>query len=102
MDMIYITQLIYVNTDQEQVFAEFERLAIPFIAKHNGTLMLRVRPSDTAIIESAIEAPYEVHIVQFGSNQDLENFMADPARKAFLHLKDQSIREAILIKGELV
>lgn len=100
--MIYITQLIYVNKGEEEVFAEFERHAIPIIEKYNGALMLRVRPSDAVMIANTIEVPYEIHMIQFASDQDFENFMADTERKAYLHLKDQSIREAILIKGELL
>jgi hypothetical protein len=31
--MIYITQLIYVKPGQEAVFDEFEKVAIPIVAK---------------------------------------------------------------------
>jgi uncharacterized protein (DUF1330 family) len=96
---IYITQLIYIKAGQEAVFHQFENVAIPLIAKYNGTLLLRIRPSLDTIIESNTENPYEIHLVEFASEQDFQNFMQDEERKQFLHLKETSIRASILIKG---
>jgi len=97
--MIYITQLIYIIDGQEDVFDEFESVAIPIIAKYNGKLMLRTRPNDQTIIESNMDNPYEVHIVSFETNEDFENFKHDEERKKFLHLKEQSIKTSIMIQG---
>jgi uncharacterized protein (DUF1330 family) len=98
--MIFITQLIYIIEGQEKVFDEFERIAIPAISKYNGRLLLRVRPDEDAYIESNIENPYEIHLVEFETDNDLANFMQDEERKRFLHLKEQSIKSVLLIKGE--
>lgn len=97
--MVFITQLIYLKTGQEAVFDTFENIAIPTISKYNGRLLLRVRPSENAIIEQAIESPYEIHLVEFDSEDDFNNFMGDEERKQFLHLKEQSIQAVVLIKG---
>jgi uncharacterized protein (DUF1330 family) len=97
--MIFITQLIYIIEGQEQVFDEFESIAIPTILKYNGRLLLRVRPAKSNFIESHIDKPYEIHLVEFKTQQDFENFMKDEQRKKFLHLKDQSIKSSILIQG---
>lgn len=97
--MLLITQLIYIIDGQEKVFDEFESIAIPTILKYNGRLLLRVRPTDSNFIESHIDKPYEIHLVEFETRQDFDNFMRDEERKKFLHLKDQSIKEAILIQG---
>ena len=97
--MVFITQLIYLKTGQEAVFETFENIAIPTISKYNGRLLLRVRPSEKAIIEQSIESPYEIHLVEFDSDNDFEQFMADEERKRFLHLKEQSIQSVVLIKG---
>lgn len=98
--MLYITQLIYLKPGQEAIFDEFEAVAIPLISKYNGQLLLRVRPGLTDIIESNMEPPYEVHLVEFASENDFSNFMQDESRKQFLHLKEQSIRSSMLIKGQ--
>jgi uncharacterized protein (DUF1330 family) len=97
--MIYITQLIYLIDGQESVFNQFESIAIPIISKHNGRLLLRVRPTDISFIERNIERPYEIHLVEFDTEQDFENFQQDEERKRFLHLKEQSMRASFLIQG---
>ena len=98
--MLFLTQLIYLKPGQEMVFDQFEDIAIPIIAKYNGRLLLRVRPTDNSFIEHAIDKPYEIHLVEFAAEQDFNNFMQDEERKQFLHLKEQSIQSAWLIKGE--
>ena len=100
--MIFITQLIYVVDGQGSVFDQFEAIAIPSIRRYNGRLLVRVRPDIEAYIENSIDPPYEIHIVEFDSDDDFANFMRDEERKRFLHLKEQSIRSAILIKGNRI
>lgn len=97
--MLYITQLIYIKEGQEKVFHQFEDIAIPTILKYNGQLLLRVRPDENSIIEQNIEKPYEIHLVEFATDDDFENFKHDEERKQFLHLKEQSIKSVILILG---
>ena len=97
--MIFITQLIYILEGQETVFDQFEAIAIPAISKYNGRLLLRVRPGEEAFIESNMEHPYEIHLVEFETDEDLAHFMQDEERKRFLHLKERSIRSVVLIKG---
>lgn len=97
--MIYITQLIYVKDGMEDVFHQFEDVAIPAILKYNGRMLLRVRPDESSFIESSIERPYEIHFVEFDSEGDLKDFMQDEDRRKFLHLKEQSIKSVFLVKG---
>ena len=97
--MIYITQLVYIRQGQENVFHQFEDIAIPAISRYNGRLLFRIRPTESTFIEHHIEKPYEIHLVEFDTEQDIENFQNDEERKKFLHLKDQSIKSVLLIKG---
>ena len=97
--MIYITQLIYVIPGQENIFDQFENIAIPIISKYNGRLLLRVRPDDNSFIDHHMDIPYEIHLVEFDTELDFENFKKDEERKRFLHLKEQSIKASILIQG---
>ena len=97
--MIYITQLIYIKQGQENIFHQFEDIAIPLIAKYNGNLLLRIRPDTESFIESSIDQPYEVHLVTFDSQEDFDKFKLDEERKKFLHLKEKSITASILIQG---
>lgn len=97
--MIFVTQLIYIRENKEKVFDQFENIAIPIISKYNGRLLVRVRPGDGAIITSTIEKPYEIHLIAFDTDSDFTNFMLDETRKQFLHLKEESIKSVVLIKG---
>jgi len=97
--MIYITQLIYIIDGQENIFDQFENVAIPLISKYNGRLLFRVRPAENSFVEHKIDKPYEIHLVEFDAEQDFQNFMRDEERKKFLHLKDKSIKASILYKG---
>jgi uncharacterized protein (DUF1330 family) len=97
--MIYITQLIYIKPGQEKVFHQFEDVAIPIIEKYNGRLLLRVRPGDDAYVEANMDKPYEIHLVDFDTEQDFKNFMKDEERKKFLHLKEASIQSSVLYLG---
>jgi uncharacterized protein (DUF1330 family) len=97
--MIYITQLIYIKEGQEAVFHQFEDIAIPAIQRYNGRLMVRIRPTEETVIEANIERPYEIHLVEFDAEEDFSSFMKDEERKQFLHLKEQSIRSVVMIKG---
>jgi len=97
--MIYITQLIYIIPGQEKIFNQFEDIAIPIISKYNGRLLFRVRPNGDSYIEHHIDKPYEIHLVEFDTEQDFENFKRDDERKKFLHLKEQSIKASILVQG---
>jgi len=97
--MIYITQLIYIKEGKEEVFNEFEEVAMPIISKYNGKLLLRLRPEENAFIEANMNKPYEIHLVEFKNDGDFENFMNDEERRKFLPLKEQSIQSSILFKG---
>ena len=97
--MIYLTQLIYLKQGQEKVFDEFEDIAIPAISKYNGKLLLRIRPGENSFIDQHIDKPYEIHIVEFDSEKDFQNFNRDEERKKILHLKEQSVERSIIIKG---
>lgn len=97
--MIYVTQLIYIVAGEESTFNEFEAIAIPIISKYNGRLLLRVRPNDSSFLEYQMDKPYEIHLAEFETEQDFENFKQDEERKKFLHLKEKSIKASILIQG---
>ena len=97
--MIFITQLVYIKEGQEDIFHQFEEIAIPAILQYNGRLLLRVRPTDNCFIGHHIDKPYEIHLVEFAAEQDFVNFTQDEERKKFLHLKEQSVKSVVLIKG---
>ena len=98
--MIYITQLIFIKEGEEKKFLEFESHAIPLMERFNGKIIHRVRPSNDAFVSEESEVPYEIHIISFDSEKDLNEFMSCDERLKFIHLKNESIKSTFLIKGE--
>lgn len=98
--MIYLTQLIFIKQGEELTFHEFEDFAIPLMKKYNGRIVHRIRPKAEDFIDNNKETPYEVHFISFDSETDFQAFMKDESRKAFIHLKEASVKSTILIKGE--
>lgn len=102
--MIYITVLIYLNEGKENVFQEFENLALSMLSDYNGMLLMRLRPNESSIVsfEGEKERPYEVHFLSFDSEQGFQAYINDSRRKEFLHLKEESIHTILMVKGEKV
>ena len=99
--MITLTQLVYINPGQEETFEEFESHALPLIERHNGKLLLRMRPGPDSLIAGSWEQPDEVHLVQFEEEADFHAYMVDEERRKYLHLREQSIRTTIIIQGTM-
>lgn len=99
--MLFLTQLIFLKEGKEAIFHEFEDFAIPLMSKYNGRIIYRIRPDEQNFIHPDQEKkPYEIHFISFDSEADFERFMHDESRKAFMHLKADSVESSILIKGE--
>ena len=100
--MIYLTQLIYVLEGREADFQQFEEIVLPRLSQYSGELVLRLRPDRASRIAGSGDPPYEIHVVRFETEEDLARYSNDEERQRCLHLKDQSVRSALLIKGALV
>lgn len=97
--MIYLTQLIFILDGKENTFHEFEDFAIPLLEKYSGKMIYRIRPTAENFISPEGDLPYEVHFISFDSDDQFQLFMKDDSRLAFLHLKEESIRSTLLVKG---
>src|SRR3569833_307410 len=100
--MLYYTQIIFIRESQQDLFNEFESYVLPFLERHNGTILYRVRPTDDCVIESNIEKPYELHLVSFPTREDFEGYAKDGDRLKYMHLKEASIEKALLIEGKML
>ncbi|MFI0430463.1 hypothetical protein [Mariniflexile sp. HMF6888] len=100
--MIYLTMMIFVKEGRETVFCQFEDLAIPILNDYRGKLIYRIRPTKETYVSFEEELPYEIHFISFESEKDFIDFTKDNRRKAFSHLKDDSIKYSFLVKGEQV
>ena len=98
--MIYLTQMIFVHKGKEEIFNEFENIAIPLMAEYIGKVIYRLKPTEESFITLNEEQPHEIHFLSFPDDSHLMNFMADERRTNFVHLKNESIRMSYVIKGE--
>ncbi|MEZ4771867.1 MAG: DUF1330 domain-containing protein [Bacteroidia bacterium] len=97
--MIYITQFIYLKEGKEDIFIQFEDFVLPLMKQYNGKMIYRLRPDEHAYVSGEEEKPYEIHFVEFDSEEDLNNYMKDERRLQYTHLKDASVQSMLLIKG---
>ena len=97
--MIYYTQLIFIKPGCEAAFHAFEDKVLPLLKGHNAELVYRIRPAQSAFIESSCELPYEIHLVTFNSKADFEGYARDPKRLEFIEMKNNSVEKIILIEG---
>ncbi len=95
-----LTQLFYVHPGHEAEFGAFEDAVLPILARHGGALLLRLRPGPEAMLGGALEPPYEVQLVEFATDDGLAAYLADDDRQRVLHLKDASVREVWVARGE--
>ena len=97
--MIYYTQIIFIKDGQEDAFHSFEDKVLPLLQRHNGELIYRVRPDESAVIASAFGHPYEIHLVSFMDRKSFEDYRDDPERLQHMQLKNESVDRVILIEG---
>jgi antibiotic biosynthesis monooxygenase (ABM) superfamily enzyme len=97
--MVVVTQLIYVHEGREADFLAFEDAVLPLLREYDGELLLRIRPDAPSMIGGSAERPYEVHVVRFESEDALARYTSSEARQRVLHLKESSVRAAVVIKG---
>lgn len=97
--MIYLTQLIFVKPGKETVFHQFEEFVIPLMERHGGLMLYRIRPSQHSFISAENERPYEIHFVSFDSEEGFHGYMKDETRLQYMHLKDDSVKSIMLVKG---
>ncbi len=98
--MVYITQLIFVKKGKEAIFLEFEKHAIPLMEKYNGRIVYRLRPQKETFISEEKELPFEIHFISFDTEKDLDEFMKDDGRLKFIHLKNESVKSTLIVKGK--
>lgn len=94
-----LTQVIYLRPGQEDLFHQFESVALPAITRYQGDLMMRLRPAPEQFIEGSMLPPYEVHLVSFPGEAEFKAFLMDDQRQKFLHLKEESIQSSLIYKG---
>ncbi|MCE7067381.1 DUF1330 domain-containing protein [Dyadobacter sp. CY326] len=97
--MIHITQFVYVRDGKEDTFHEFESRVLPLLERHNGKLLMRIRPTAEHFIAGELDPPYEIHLVSFENEAGLLAYGNDEERQKWVSMKDESVTSVIVVKG---
>ncbi len=92
---IFLTVLLYIHSGEEKTFVDYESKVLPLLDPHGGRLEKRLRISDQA----EAEKPFEVHLIQFPSEDAFQAFQEDPIRKQWTSLGERAIRRVVIWKG---
>ena len=88
--------LLWAVPGQEQQLIEYEDLVLSRLAVYDARVIQRVRS------QAAAADPLEVHILEFPSEDALEQYLADPARASWSALRDRSIARSEVLRVEAV
>jgi uncharacterized protein (DUF1330 family) len=86
--------LLWAVPGQEQQLIEYEDLVLPRLAAYDARVVQRVRSQEAA------DGPLEVHILDFPSEDALEQYLADPERASWSALRDRSIARSEVLRVE--
>lgn len=100
--MIYLTVLIFVKKGKEDIFNTYESSVLPILNDYNGTLIYRIKPTESSFITANRDKPFELHFISFTSDKDFTGFLNDQKRKDFEHLKEDSITATFIVKGKKI
>lgn len=103
--MVYYTQVLYVNEGGEERLRNFEKWTIPILTRHGGRLLLlskvdKKHPENVS--DTGMGTPDEIHLLSFPDRTNFLDYMRDPERTEMLHLKENSVRSAMLFEGQEV
>jgi uncharacterized protein (DUF1330 family) len=94
---ISLTVLLFVKEDEEKAFDEYESAVLPLLANHHGKLLYRIRMERKNYLNESAEYPYEIHLIEFDSKQDYDDYLSDPEREKYKSLREQSVLKTIVI-----
>jgi uncharacterized protein (DUF1330 family) len=94
---ISLTVLLFVKEGEEETFDEYESAVLPLMANHKGKLLYRLRPDRKSYLNESADYPYEIHLIEFESKQDYENYLSDPERSKFDQLREKSLLKAVVL-----
>jgi hypothetical protein len=88
--------LLWAREGAEQGLIEYEDAVLPLVRAHGGRVRERVRT------DGADGAPFEVHLLEFPSNDALDAYMQDPQRLARADARERAIERTEVYRVESV
>lgn len=96
--MLHMTVFIYVNKGELETLHEYERQAVPIMARYGGEIQRVIQP----ISATNIGRPDEIHWLTFPSEAAFIAYRNDPDSAKIAHLRDQAVNKAIFVSGSAV
>jgi uncharacterized protein (DUF1330 family) len=81
---------------REARLVAYEDRVLELLATHGARVLSRLRNTEAGA------GPFEVHVLEFPSEDALEDYLADPARAALAAERDESIARTDLLRVEVV
>ena len=92
--LVTLCVLLTATPGNVELLAEYEDRVLELLAAHGARLTARVRSLD------APDAPHEVQLLEFPSEDALAAYMADPARLALAELRARAIAATQVVRVE--
>jgi uncharacterized protein (DUF1330 family) len=81
----------------EALLVEYEDQVLALLESHGARVLQRVRTTD-----GPPDAPFEVHVLEFPSHTELDEYLENPARLALADLRDRAIATTQLLYVDVI
>jgi uncharacterized protein (DUF1330 family) len=88
--------LLWAREGEARALVAYEDTVLQFVTTHGGRVLQRVRT------DGADDAPLEVHVLQFPTQDALDAYMEDPQRVALAPERDRAIARTEVHRVEIV
>ena len=88
--------LLWARAGAEPGLIEYEDAVLQLVPAHGGRVRERVRT------DGADGAPFEIHVLEFPSEDGLDAYMQDPQRLAMADSRDRAIERTAVYRVDLV
>jgi len=89
--------LLWARAGREAALVAYEDAVLPLVADHSGRVVQRTRNTGTSTDE-----PYEIHLLEFASEDALEAYMGDERRAALAAERDAAIARTQVVRVSLL
>jgi uncharacterized protein (DUF1330 family) len=88
--------LLWARPGAADALVAYEDAVLPLVATHGGRVRERVRT------DGADDAPLEVHVIEFPSDDAFDAYMNDPQRQALTDRRDQAIKRTAVYRVDRI
>ncbi len=87
---VVLSALLWAHPGSEQLLFDYENYVLALLERHQGKLLSRVRAINHGISE--------IQLLEFATDQALNDFQDDPDRLALSAMREQAIQRAEVIR----